>query len=303
MSTMNVNANADILALIERHAELHGDLNPAAPRELLERMDRTGTVGTIILRQIRSYLSPTEMQGKTVLDFGCGQGASTLMMAEEFPQTDFVGVELMQAHVDLAIKLANAKSVKNIRFLCSPDGEHLPPELDGVRFDAITLNAVYEHLLPSERRVVLPLLWRSLCGGGILFLNQTPHSWFPYEHHSTGLWGINYLPDRAAHWLAMKFGRMNRRIAGSPDWTVQLRGGIRGGDEREVLRNIAMGGGTATILQPRYAARDRAEFWLNAASGRFRPLKTLISIVFRLCDRLWGVVPSVNMELALKKLS
>ena len=298
---MDANANAGLLPLIEQHALLHGDLNPKAPRELLERMNRTGEVGSIILGQMRACLSQGELQGKTVLDFGCGQGASTLMMAEEFPDTSFVGVELEQAHVDLALKLASAKGLANVRFLCSPDGEHLPAELGGVSFDAITLSAVYEHLLPAERRMVLPLLWRSLKVGGILFLNQTPHSWFPFEHHSTGLWGINYLPDGAAHWVARKFGRMNKRISNSPDWNVQLRGGIRGGDEHDVLGDITRGGGAATIVQPRYGARDRAEYWLNGTSAKYRAAKILISLVFRVCDRMWGVVPSMNMELALRK--
>lgn len=299
---MNVSADLSLLSLIESHARLHGDNNAAASRELLERMDRGGTVGTIILRQLRSYLSSSDMRGMRVLDFGCGQGASTLMMAEEYPETEFMGVELEQAHVALALKLAAAKGLRNVRFLCSPDGENLPREIQGVSFDAITLSAVYEHLLPNERRVVLPLLWTSLKSGGLLFINQTPHSWFPFEHHSTGLWAINYLPDHAAHWFARKFGRMNRRVSDSPDWNVQLRGGLRGGDERDVLGDIASSGGTAAILQPRYGAKDRAEYWFNAASGRYRMVKRVIAMLFRVCDRRWGVIPSINMELTLEKL-
>jgi hypothetical protein len=43
-------------------------------------------------------------------------------------------------------------------------------------------------------------LWRQLRLGGILFLNQTPHRYYPLEHHTTGLPLLNYLPERAVRW-------------------------------------------------------------------------------------------------------
>jgi hypothetical protein len=81
-----------------------------------------------------------------------------------------------------------------VRFLVSPDANSLPPEIG--TFDFVMLSAVYEHLLPEERRRVMPWIWSKLKPGGTLFINQTPYRYFPYEHHTTGLWFINYLPDK-----------------------------------------------------------------------------------------------------------
>lgn len=270
---------------------------------LLDRMNPQGSVGTIILRQIDAYFSPEEMKGKSVLDFGCGQGASTVIMAEKYPETRFIGVDLVDDHINIARAMAARKRLGNARFYASPDGESLPPEVEAQSFDAVMFSAVYEHLLPNERKLVVPLVWRRLKPQGVLFINQTPHSWFPYEHHSTGLPVINYVPDRVALWLAQRFGRMNRSISSSPDWNVHLRGGLRGGSEADVIRNISDVGGQAKILQPRYKARDRAEHWLNAASPKYRPLKRVIASTFRVSDRLWGIVPSINMEVTLQKLA
>jgi hypothetical protein len=69
--------------------------------------------------------------------------------------------------------------------------------------------AVYEHRLPAERRTLMPQLSDHLWAGGILFINQTPHRWFPYEHQSTALWGTNYLPRPLALASARRFSRMN----------------------------------------------------------------------------------------------
>jgi hypothetical protein len=87
--------------------------------------------------------------------------------------------------------------LSNVRFLASPCPTALPEDLPN--FDFITLSAVYEHLLPHEREEVMPRIWAALSPGGVIFINQTPHRYFPIELHSTGLPFINYLPDRLAH--------------------------------------------------------------------------------------------------------
>ena len=131
-----------------------------------------------------------------MLDFGCGGGASTVIMAKMYPRTSFIGSRLNDTRIRRAIQIARERALTNVEFLTSPGGHSLPEAVANSPCDVIVMCAVYEHLLPHERRVVMPLLWRLLRPGGLLFINQTPHSWFPYEHHSTGLWLINYAPDR-----------------------------------------------------------------------------------------------------------
>ena len=90
-----------------------------------------------------------------------------------------------------------------MRFELSPSGSELPPDIGS--FDYVILSAVWEHLLPAERPVITRLLWNALRPGGALLINQTPDRWSPFEHHTTGLWGINYLPDRLACYVARHF--------------------------------------------------------------------------------------------------
>jgi hypothetical protein len=153
--------------------------------------------------------------------------------------------------------------------------------------------AVFEHLLPGERGQVMPLVWRALKPGGVLFLNQTPHSWFPYEHHSTGIWGINYVPDRCAFWMARHFAAFNKQQNQTQSEEQHLRGGLRGGSEPEVLGHLrAARDGEPEVLQPRQG--DRASYWRSCTTpGRREWAKAAAESLFRATDRWFGVVPSV----------
>jgi hypothetical protein len=76
----------------------------------------------------------------------------------------------------------------------------------------------------------MPRLWSALKPGGMIFINRTAYRYFPLEIHSTGLWFVNYLPDRFAHAVVRCLAGRNKAINESGDWNVHLRGGLRGGD-------------------------------------------------------------------------
>lgn len=73
----------------------------------------------------------------------------------------------------------------------SPDPNSLATGIGSIDF--VMFCAVYEHLLPAERSRLMPLIWSHVNNPGVIFLTATPFRWFPYEHHTTGLWFINYL--------------------------------------------------------------------------------------------------------------
>lgn len=55
--------------------------------------------------------------GGTVADVGCGHGASTIIMAETYPKSTFVGFDYHQASVDVARRRARAAGVEDrVRF-------------------------------------------------------------------------------------------------------------------------------------------------------------------------------------------
>ncbi len=246
--------------------------------------------------QLFAYFPASAYAGRRILDFGCGNGASTMAIAELLPDSEVVGVELDARRISEAHAILEHRGLKNVRFLCSPSGEQLPEGIGS--FDFVMLSAVFEHLLPEERQTVMPLLWSHMRPGAVMFVNQTPYRWHPYEHHSTGLWGINFLPDGLAWRLARRYG------AGTRDrtWPAMLRGGIRGGTEWSIRRSLAADLRATELVQPtQNGLRDRADYWLASTSPRRRAVKRLIAVFFRLTDKLFATVPTLNVSAAIRR--
>ena len=268
--------------------------------ESLARHEDPEYIAKTLRQQILSYFTPEDFEGKRILDFGCGTGASTLFLASLFPKAEVIGVELSGDSVAIARKVLAERNLSNARFLLSPDPNSLPPEVGDL--DYVVLSAVYEHLLPGERRLVMPMIWSKMKRGASILISQTPHRYFPYEHHTTGLWLINYLPDGLALKVANRWSRLEREAAKSTDWNSHLRRGIRGGTELEILADLRRANdGTPRIRQPRNL--DRAAYWLSCTGQtRMRPVKLLLASVFRLTDKLWGLVPSINIDVVIQKV-
>jgi SAM-dependent methyltransferase len=271
--------------------------------DTISRYEDPVSVPGVLKRQLFSYFPQDAFIGKRLLDFGCGHGASSLALAKMLPQTEIIGVELDAERIATANRVKEFREVHNVSFLCSPSGDSLPPGLG--QFDFVMLSAVYEHLLPNERRIVMPLLWSAMKPGATIFINQTPYRYSPYEAHSTGLWFVNYMPGSLAHFTVRHLAGRNLQINKSRDWSVHLRGGLRGGTEKGMIRDLTSGDpSSARMLQPRQnGIRDRADLWLSSTSPRrFRAVKRLIASGFRLTDRLWGTIPGLNVEVVVQKL-
>ncbi len=54
--------------------------------------------------------------GARVADVGCGHGASTILMAQAFPQSTFVGIDYHPSSIDTAQQRAQAAGVRNAQF-------------------------------------------------------------------------------------------------------------------------------------------------------------------------------------------
>ncbi|MFA5130209.1 MAG: class I SAM-dependent methyltransferase [Patescibacteria group bacterium] len=197
-----------------------------------------------IVTTLFSYVRPKDFEGKRLLDFGCGAGASTMIFARHLPKTSIVGVELLKEHLDIAQMRAEFYGYQNIQFLQSPSPKKLPAHIG--EFDFIFLPAVYEHLLPEERKRLMSQLWSILKPNGILFIDETPHRWFPIETHTTGLPLINYLPSPLACAYARTCSKRNLK---KDSWNTLLRKGIRGSTPRSILRTIRAQGGAPKLLK------------------------------------------------------
>jgi len=246
-----------------------------------------------------SFVPKGDFAGKRILDFGCGGGASTSILARELPDTSFVCVEL---DADL-LSIAEARAAHygfddRAELLVSPDPSALPPGIG--QFDFISFSAVFEHLLPAERDPLLALVWSALKPGGVMFINQTPNRRSVMEYHTTGgLPFINYLPDR----LAGRYARVaSKRGLHQMSWEELLRAGLRGASTAEVRRRLVSlcGSEGFDILQPQYeGTHDEVELWHRTTSmldDRSRTIKGLIKAAARAAGPLYGLVlPSIVM--------
>ena len=71
-------------------------------------------------------------RGAKVADVGCGHGASTMLMAEAFPNSEFVGIDFHEASIDHARRHAHA--VGNVRFEVARAQDY-----DGFGYDLVTM--------------------------------------------------------------------------------------------------------------------------------------------------------------------
>ena len=110
-----------------------------------------------------AFVPKEAFSGKRLLDFGCGSGASTMALRRMLPKTEIVGVELEEDLLSIARARAAFYEFPDLTLRKSPSGTELPPDIGS--FDFVVLHAVFEHLLPEERKIVLPLIWRVLRPG------------------------------------------------------------------------------------------------------------------------------------------
>ena len=286
------------LPLIELILRVKG---PAYLCDEILREEDPSYVRADLERDLFAYVDPRGFDGKRILDFGCGSGASTVVLARMFPQSEIVGIELFEDLLSVARQRVETFGLSQVRLFKSPSELEIPYELGA--FDAVILSAVYEHLLPDERKIIMPLLWQSLESEGILFLNLTPHRYFPVEHHTTGFPFINYLPDRVTLEIARHF---SRRADRTTSWETLLRRGIRGGTEQEILSILSeAGAGRPSLLEPsRNGLRDRIDLWFSALTpGRYPAFKLAIRGLLKLFKRVSGIILVPNLSLAIRKLS
>jgi hypothetical protein len=153
--------------------------------------------------------------------------------------------------------------------------------------------------------VIMQLVWNHLKPCGIIFIDATPHRYFPIDTHSTDLPLINYLPDRIAHWAARRFasgGKVNKSQA----WSDHLRGGIRGATEKSILKSIGSNWHSRPVLlEPsRRGLNDRCDYWYSRlAVGRHNVLKKVSKIGLKMVYRLTGTVLTPSLSLAILKQS
>lgn len=279
--------------LIERLLEVKG---PSWLCDEIRREEDPSYVARSLNFVIQPHVEEQALNGKRLLDFGCGSGASTSILARTFPRASVVGVELEEDLLSIARLRAEHYALENVEFVRSPSGDRLPDNLGS--FDFVFMSAVFEHLLPEERGAVTRQVWETLEPGGVLFLSETPHRWWPIESHTTGLPLLNYLPAPVALGLAR---RLSPRVSPDASWQDLLRGGIRGGTPREIIACLAnTGAGAPELLRPaRLGLSSETDVWF--ARGEPTPVRRLARIALQTFNGIASIGLVPYLSLAIRK--
>jgi SAM-dependent methyltransferase len=126
--------------------------------------------------QFETYFSPQMLDGKRVLDFGCGSGQLSFY-AKEKGANDVVGTDLSAKSVHFAIKLREKEHLE-CRFILESNPKCI--SLPDSSIDIILCFDVMEHVM--DYREVIKEWLRVLSPGGRVLLWWSVW-WHPYGHH------------------------------------------------------------------------------------------------------------------------
>jgi len=73
-------------------------------------------------------------KGARVADVGCGHGASTILMAKAYPQSQFIGIDYHAASIDTARHRAKDAGVENVSFQVADATSYRDADLDLIAF-------------------------------------------------------------------------------------------------------------------------------------------------------------------------
>ena len=278
--------------------EVLGVTGPAFLCDEISRDEDPDYVQKRLIADLLAFFDKSEFAGKRLLDFGCGSGASTVVLARALPDTEIVGVELREDLLSVARARVRFYGLPRVTLQLSPNGAQLPPGLGD--FDFVILSGVYEHLLPEERSALLPQLWAVIRDGGSLFFDQIPNRLFPIELHTTRLPLLNYVPAPLALAAARQF---SRRVRPHESWNDLLRRGIRGATVREIVRHLPGGKDGAVVREPSKLGRgrDRIDLWYQTTGARLPAIKSAARATMKVLRQTTGLCLTPDVTTAITK--
>jgi SAM-dependent methyltransferase len=121
------------------------------------------------------------------LELGCGQGVGLCMLAGQYPEHEFLGIDFNPVHISHARQLAEAASLKNVRFE-EADFTQLAKEWPSNwgLFDYVTGHGLLSWLDPHVRQSLIDCIERSTAPGALVQLSyNTQPGWLstvPIQH-------------------------------------------------------------------------------------------------------------------------
>ena len=99
----------------------------AMGKDKIKRFSQILTFGNVIQPKINFYSNDDDLKGNwstvfnnenpLVLELGCGAGEYTVALAKDYPNKNFIGIDIKGARIWKGAKTALDESLKNVRFL------------------------------------------------------------------------------------------------------------------------------------------------------------------------------------------
>jgi SAM-dependent methyltransferase/methyltransferase-like protein len=104
----------------------------------------------------------------SVLEIGCGTGANIIHLAERYPGSRCVGVDISERHIAEGHQIALGSACSNVELRC---GDIRNAALGHGEFDFIICHGVYSWVAPSVRQHLLSLISSALSENGIALVS------------------------------------------------------------------------------------------------------------------------------------
>lgn len=146
------------------------------------------------------------LAGRTVLEYGCGQGAVACALAPSVAH--HIGIDIEPGEVDLARGHARRLDRGNVEFVVAPAATIRDQVAERAgEIDVFLLYAVLEHLTLDERLAVLALARDVVRPDGHIVIVESPNRLTPIDHHTARMPYLHMLPLE----LAERYYRRSER--------------------------------------------------------------------------------------------
>ncbi len=114
-----------------------------------------------------------------ILELGCGQGESAVIVAAARPEIDYTAIDFNPAHIAGAAGLARKAGIKNLTLREASFADIAADASLGL-FDVITLHGIYTWISAENREHILKIAREKLRPGGLLYVSYNCHpGWTP----------------------------------------------------------------------------------------------------------------------------
>jgi len=143
------------------------------------------------------------LKDKSVLEIGCGTGASTVALAEQGAKV--TGIDIDEGALSVAKDRSKVYGVEAQFRLLS--GNEITETFGVNSFDIVIFFACLEHMTIEERLTSLKDAWEMLPTEGLLVIIDTPNRLWYLDGHTSLLPFFHWLPDE----LAFHYSRFSSR--------------------------------------------------------------------------------------------